>query len=545
VLVLILAIVWNSTGSKLQQQQAQKCIYAVLTYVPKLIQSYVPGVQYLYTSLIAALYMIEPLPKHVTASPSHENSEFLAWSRLCSTLSTTPPRALFATENGTYPREYLTYEDFPAEGWSHWTPIPLSQDALPLSLKFGSAPTQHPSFTPEPLQKSYPDSFPCRIARSFLYIPSMHEPQRSPARWALWEGPPMCWDIEETHRSPSEIRTDFVLGDPTDQALNILSNEDKVDRLLRLVDADYGRLFDLARDIRGLLGIFAKSNKKARHNILAKSVRPEILSDKPWFGVEHIRDSVRFKARLDQLEALIPIMRLFYQYGLSPVKMDFDKFLCSKEFGWRPIAVDLRFPSGLLVEFYGVPTDMDLFHVKSPNHLLFEKWRGKSPRERALAFREYASDTLTSLTRYTNALLKWNKMQGMQSLSALRMQFLRITNYLSMCDSRCHSCLTKVQQEALNGQNPCGGVKRPRRSRASKLFASGVLSKLPLGIRRKLAILYSTVRSVAVENLLGMSNETPTAVSAEEDELAWLQDKSLTEFEKAVVSDVMNRCLCL
>ncbi len=89
--------------------------------------------------------------------------------------------------------------------------------------------------------------------------------------------------------------------------------------------------------------------------------------------MEHIRDSLRFKARLEYLSSLPDLVNLVLNYNVTIVKVDFDKLLCSKEFGWRPIAIDLRFPNGLIVEFYAAPWEMDQRWVKSDNHKIFEK----------------------------------------------------------------------------------------------------------------------------------------------------------------------------
>lgn len=50
-----------------------------------------------------------------------------------------------------------------------------------------------------------------------------------------------------------------------------------------------------------------------------------------------------------------------------------------QEYGWRPIAMDLRFPNGLIVEFYAVPYEMDERRVKGPNHDVYEKvWKERN-----------------------------------------------------------------------------------------------------------------------------------------------------------------------
>lgn len=48
-------------------------------------------------------------------------------------------------------------------------------------------------------------------------------------------------------------------------------------------------------------GTKSNSNIKEPENILTKASRPAILIKKPWHGVEHIRDSFRFKTVLNDL----------------------------------------------------------------------------------------------------------------------------------------------------------------------------------------------------------------------------------------------------
>ena len=128
--------------------------------------------------------------------------------------------------------------------------------------------------------------------------------------------------------------------------------------------------------------------------------------------MEHIRDSLRFKVRLESLASVPQLLRLFLQHNISVVKVDFDKFICSKEFGWRPLAIDLRFPSGLLVEFYAVPRDMDQKAVKGPNHQIFQDLRNMTLADKAGNASAYASQAFLSVRRYTDALWEWTKRQG-------------------------------------------------------------------------------------------------------------------------------------
>ena len=96
--------------------------------------------------------------------------------------------------------------------------------------------------------------------------------------------------------------------------------------------------------------VCAKSSKKTEESILAKSVRPIILAKNPKFGIEHVRDTFRFKCVVfsfrDAVEFVLamhndrtPAKRsLCPGGGLSSqnvVKLDVAKLNQPKEWGWR------------------------------------------------------------------------------------------------------------------------------------------------------------------------------------------------------------------
>jgi hypothetical protein len=103
--------------------------------------------------------------------------------------------------------------------------------------------------------------------------------------------------------------------------------------------------------------ICMKHSHKTTESILQKSVRPSILAENPEYSVEHVRDSFRFKAVVysfaDALTFVHGIDKLLFEGGLSQdrvVKLDLQKLLTPKEWGWRFLAFDFRFPNGQLVE---------------------------------------------------------------------------------------------------------------------------------------------------------------------------------------------------
>ena len=96
--------------------------------------------------------------------------------------------------------------------------------------------------------------------------------------------------------------------------------------------------------------VCAKCSKKTEESILAKACRPVILAKNPKFGIEHIRDTFRFKAVVfsfsDAVEFILamhkdhrPVDRcLCPGGGLSSrnvAKLDVVKLKTPKEWGWR------------------------------------------------------------------------------------------------------------------------------------------------------------------------------------------------------------------
>eukprot|EP00935_MAST-01C_sp_MAST-1C-sp1_P002222 g2222.t1 len=141
--------------------------------------------------------------------------------------------------------------------------------------------------------------------------------------------------------------------------------------------------------------VCAKSSKKTEESILAKAVRPVILANNPKFGIEHIRDTFRFKCVVfsfrDAVEFVFAMhsdRSLCPNSGLSPqnvAKLDVAKLKAPKEWGWRFLAFDFVMPNHQIVECYIVFSEME--HAKKnddptatvcaelSNHEIFERWR--------------------------------------------------------------------------------------------------------------------------------------------------------------------------
>jgi hypothetical protein len=120
-----------------------------------------------------------------------------------------------------------------------------------------------------------------------------------------------------------------------------------------------------------------KHNRKTRSCIIEKSVRPDILESKPWYKIEHIRDTFRFKAVVMGFDEAFLVLQsiLIYELipGATPIKLDIQKCLSPKQFGWRFMGLDLQMANGQLVELYIPFFEMDETK-KRIGHAIFGEW---------------------------------------------------------------------------------------------------------------------------------------------------------------------------
>lgn len=138
-------------------------------------------------------------------------------------------------------------------------------------------------------------------------------------------------------------------------------NRPAVDAWLKGIDEEFGTQ--------------SHSSEKTPESILDKSQRPSILERKPWFDVEHIRDSIRFKSVVDNYGDLPSIVERMPE-GWSVVKADLAKLLSPGDWGWRMTALDLRMPNKQIAEYYQPVPELQAAQ-KETGHALFEKWRTK------------------------------------------------------------------------------------------------------------------------------------------------------------------------
>jgi len=153
-----------------------------------------------------------------------------------------------------------------------------------------------------------------------------------------------------------------------------LSTKEKVDELVRLSHENKPLVEQLGKDIDARYGAETQHGYKNPQDIELKAKRPEILAKKPWFDVEHIRDSFRFRTIVEDLKDMHKIVNDLKSSGFELIKRDPEKLLQPKALGWRVAPFDLRAPNGQLVEYYIVPREMYEAGA-SGQHELFKKWR--------------------------------------------------------------------------------------------------------------------------------------------------------------------------
>ena len=151
------------------------------------------------------------------------------------------------------------------------------------------------------------------------------------------------------------------------------TTEEKIQQLRTLSFENIPILETTIAKIDTELDAESKVSLKAEETIAEKAKRLEIVDEKPWHDVEHVRDSLRFKAVVQNPADFGRIVEIIEESGAEVVKIDTAKMVNPKEWGWRFAGVDVRMPNGQLVEFYMPMAELE--EVKKPNHLLFEKWR--------------------------------------------------------------------------------------------------------------------------------------------------------------------------
>jgi N12 class adenine-specific DNA methylase/2'-5' RNA ligase len=214
-------------------------------------------------------------------------------------------------------------------------------------------------------------------------------------------------DVERVNLTDSDL--DEIFSKPSDESQIVnpidrnATQEEKVRQLVALSKENAPIIQRVMDRIDSTLGTESTLSFKKTQNILGKANRPSIKDAKPWFDVEHVRDSLRFKTKLETLEDIETVANIVRDEGLGIVKIDSSKMVTPREWGWRFVAFDLRMPNGQLVEYYAPLKELDAPEVKDVNHTLFEKWRGKTSEELLANYAEYQKDVKDSYQRYQRA----------------------------------------------------------------------------------------------------------------------------------------------
>lgn len=138
------------------------------------------------------------------------------------------------------------------------------------------------------------------------------------------------------------------------------SPEEKVRQLQKLSAENEPLVKDFAKHIDEKFGTkSSEPNWKDPQDILLKSVRPEVKEKRPWFEIEHVRDSLRFKTPVDDLTMLPSIVKNLKESNFQIINPDIDKLLTPKGRGWRMAAFDLRAPNGQIIEYQILSKEMN------------------------------------------------------------------------------------------------------------------------------------------------------------------------------------------
>jgi hypothetical protein len=124
-----------------------------------------------------------------------------------------------------------------------------------------------------------------------------------------------------------------------------LQNEPAVRHFMQCVDDHFGSVSSLSF--------------KRPEVIKAKSVRPEILKERPWYEIEHIRDTFRFRTVVDDLRTAPEMVKQLKSSQFEVVQCDTEKIINPKQLGWRALNIDLRAPNGQLIEWQIVTPEMN------------------------------------------------------------------------------------------------------------------------------------------------------------------------------------------
>lgn len=196
---------------------------------------------------------------------------------------------------------------------------------------------------------------------------------------------------------------------PSDRPINDqikpdATDDEKLERIHELTAENLPRVRALVEDLNSELpNTESHESVKSDQSIVGKAHRPEILAKRPWWGLEHLADTLRFKTVIGAIGDIPRVMELLAKHGVEVVKFDEPKFEQPNDWGWRVLPIDLRMPNGQLVEHYLVGRHMNEAQA-AEGHGLFEKWRYRDPAQLTVdEVKELYQDKRRSYELYTRA----------------------------------------------------------------------------------------------------------------------------------------------
>jgi hypothetical protein len=138
-----------------------------------------------------------------------------------------------------------------------------------------------------------------------------------------------------------------------------LTSEEKAAALQVLAEQNDPVTKQFLLELDQKFGTESKTNQKEFQKILEKAIRDDTLKKKPWFEVENIGDSFRFRTivpDLKDLSAMVQQMtKEFADHDIQILNIDAKSLVDPKQSGWRSIYMDVRYPNGQIAEYQITP----------------------------------------------------------------------------------------------------------------------------------------------------------------------------------------------
>ncbi len=150
------------------------------------------------------------------------------------------------------------------------------------------------------------------------------------------------------------------------------SPKEKISQIQRLSRENQPIIDQFKSFIDSKYDSYSYGTPKETASTLRKVGRPETRERKPWFGIEHLRDTQRFTTILDNLNDLPHITRDLKKSPFQILEANLGKMQPNGR-GWRAMPFDLRAPNGQLLEYQVIPREM--YEVGKKTHPIYDKWR--------------------------------------------------------------------------------------------------------------------------------------------------------------------------